>query len=64
MGLQRFIELSTLSYGSTQSGDNAGETEDWVSSEAMDIALEALQSVFVPTLNISSASMVLPTIEG
>jgi hypothetical protein len=47
-----------------KSGDNAGETEDWVSSEAMGIALEALQSVSMPALNISNTETLLPMLEG
>ena len=47
-----------------QSGDNAGETEDWVTSEAMGMALEALQSVPVPAFDDSSTPTVLPTVGG
>ena len=47
-----------------QSGDNAGETEDWVATEAMGIALEALQSLPVPAFDISSTPTVLPTVGG
>ncbi len=47
-----------------QSGDNAGEAEDWVTTEAMGIALEALQSEPVPAFDDSSTPTVLPTIGG
>ncbi len=47
-----------------QSGDNAGETEDWVTTEAMGIALEALQSEPVPAFDDSSTPTVLPTVGG
>jgi hypothetical protein len=47
-----------------QSGDNAGETEDWVTTEAMGIALEALQSLPVPAFDTSSTPTVLPTVGG
>jgi len=43
-----------------QSGDNAGEVENWVTSEAMGMALEALQSL--PAFDISSIPSVLPTV--
>jgi hypothetical protein len=45
-----------------QSGDNTGETEDWVSSEAMGMALEALQSGPVPVFGGFSTPTVLPTV--
>ncbi len=47
-----------------QSGDNAGETEDWVTTEAMGIALEALQSLPVPAFDDSSTPTILPTVGG
>ena len=46
------------------SGDKAGETEDWVTTEAMGMALEALQSVSVPAFDTSSTPTVLPTLGG
>jgi len=47
-----------------QSGDNEGETEDWVTTEAMGIALQALQSLLVPASDDSSTPLVLPTVGG
>jgi hypothetical protein len=47
-----------------QTGDNAGEAEDWVTTEAMGIALEALQSLPVPASDDSSTPTVLPTVGG
>ena len=46
-----------------QTGDNAGETEDWVTTEAMGIALQALQSLPVPAPNGDFGTpTVLPTV--
>jgi len=45
-----------------QSGDNAGEAENWVTTEAMDIAIEALQLLPVPATDDSSIPTVLPTV--
>ena len=47
-----------------QSGINAGEAEDWVTTEAMGIALQALQSLPVPAADDSSPPVVLPTVGG
>jgi len=47
-----------------QSGDNAGETEDWVSAEAMDSALQALQTVPVSTFISISPPGIFPMSEG
>ncbi len=48
-----------------QTGDNAGETEDWVTTEAMGIALEALQSEPSPALGGDfGIPTVLPTVGG
>jgi len=44
-----------------QTGDNAGEAEDWVTPQAMGIALEALQSLPVPASDNSGTPTVLPT---
>ena len=47
-----------------QKGENAGGTEDWVTTEAMGIALEALQSLPVPTSDDFSTPTALPTVGG
>ncbi len=47
-----------------QSGDNAGESEDWVTTEAMGIALQALQSLPISASNNSSTPLVLPAVGG
>ena len=47
-----------------QSGDNAGETEDWVTTEAMGIALQALQSLPLSASDDFSIPLVLPTVGG
>ncbi len=47
-----------------QTGDNAGETEDWVTTEAMGIALEALQSLPVPASDDSGTPTILPAVGG
>ena len=47
-----------------QTGDNAGKAEDWVTTEAMGIALQALQSLPVPAFFDSSTPTVLPTVGG
>ncbi len=47
-----------------QTGENAGGTEDWVTTEAMGIALEALQSLPVPTSDDFSTPTALPTVGG
>ncbi len=47
-----------------QTGDNAGEAEDWVTTEAMGIALEALQSLSVSASDDSSTPTVLLTVGG
>jgi hypothetical protein len=47
-----------------QTGDNAGEAEDWVTTQAMGITLEALQSLPVPASDDSSTPTVLPTVGG
>ncbi len=45
-------------------GDNAGDAEDWVTTEAMGIVLEALQSLPVSPFDDSSTPAVLPTVGG
>jgi len=45
-----------------QSGDNASEAEDWVTTEAMSIAIEALQLLPVPATDDSSIPTVLLTV--
>jgi hypothetical protein len=47
-----------------QSGENAAETEDWVTSEAMDIALQALQTGPVSTLDNVGPPSIFPAFEG
>jgi len=47
-----------------QSSDNAGETEDWVSTEAMSIALQAVQSLPMSTSDDFSSPVVLPAVGG
>ena len=47
-----------------QGGDNTGETEDWMTTEAMGIALHALQSLPMPAFDDSSSPTVLPTVGG
>ena len=47
-----------------QTGNNAGKAEDWVTTEAMGIALQALQSLPVPAFDDSTTPTVLPTVGG
>jgi len=47
-----------------QSGDNAGETEDWVTTEVMGIALQALQALPMPASDNFSTPTLLPTVGG